>query len=757
VSGDGTRLTRLRSTLPRNRREYLAVAVAFGPSLGVTLLVEELSNRLLPLIPAWLIFALGGSLISIRWLRRHDPPPAPAGAADRQPLPPQVKPLVGREGEVKETVTLARERGLVVLRGVAGIGTSAVAVAAGWELGPRPGLQRYADLRGQDWQHPENALSVARRVLRTLGRPSGQVESTRVAAREVSAALRDSGQVLLLDNVERWSQVAWLPRHVPGAWMIVAGEVEEGSREPVPTDVAVVPVGPLTPANGMDLLRGQISAERMDSDPASTRRLADSFLTRPALAVGIGRWLAENPRVTVATLAADLEREPHDHALRVLLDKLLRRVSPGARRLLTLLAHVPIAELGIEAAVALAARPEHDVQRAMDDLGRHCLVEKVRESRIRVVDAARAVVTPPPDGEAAWRRLVEYFADRAGFFAEGLPLPEARRWFEIEDKALLQVLKVEPPGSWAVRPLRRIADALDAWFVLEQRQSDRREAARALARAAARLGDADAQASADLRLCVIALTQGEPGTARAHLNAIRSRLRGDVTSWPAQLHLVHAATLLAGGDEFESVEAELLRYGQALPGGDQEGQATDLINRAVLRVRRGQGLASAGEIGAATEAYRDARSLLIGALGVASDAGDANAEAHAREVLGLAHWYLGWANDAGKDWRRAAELYERSGDVIGRARCRVHEATALLNGAEPDRLRAAELLRDAVDRLPPTGLGTALAHLHLARADPRDAAAHREAGLAALAPWDGLAEPAQVTEVRRRLTDLPDC
>ncbi|HEY9523168.1 MAG TPA: hypothetical protein VIR33_08005, partial [Thermopolyspora sp.] len=261
---------------------------------------------------------------------------------------------------------------------------------------------------------------------------------------------------------------------------------------------------------------------------------------------------------------------------------------------------------------------------------------------------------------------------------------------------------------------------------------------------------------AELRLCVIALALGEPGRARVHLNALTSGLGEDVATWPAQVHLAQATTLLAAGDEFESVEDALMRYGQALPAGDNAGQATNLINQAVLGVRRGQDQAGRGEEAKAAKAYRDARDLLINALGVAGESGDAHAEAHARETLALTHWYLGRTGDAGEDWRRAGGLYEWYGDVIGQARCEVHQATTLLIGAERDPARAARLLRAALDRLPSTGLGTALAHLHLAAAEPRDAAIHREAGLAALAHWDnGPAEPTQIAVIRHRLSELP--
>ncbi|MGW4425220.1 hypothetical protein [Streptosporangium sp. NPDC004631] len=744
----GRRLAGLRSALPRNRREFLAAMATIGLSLAASVISDQVVNALEVVIPLGLIITVSLFLLSIKWLRRGERPlPLNDAAAARPRLPPRVDTTVGREREVGEVVDRALARGLVLVRGPAGSGTSTMAVNAGWRLAPETERQRYTDLRGQDRDEPEDAASVTERVLRTLGRPLGPVGSAEEAAQEVLGALRNTGHVLVLDNVERWSQVAWLPRHVPGGWVIVAGELKADTDCAVPAEVAVVQAGLLSPGEGVALLRSQIAADRIEADPASTERLANLFLRRPAIAVGIGRWLAENPRVPIAALVADLEQGPHDHTLQLLLAMQLRRVRPAARRLLALLARAPIAELGIDGATALTGGTEHDTERAMEELSQHGLVERVRESRVRVVDAARAIVTPPEDWEAAWRRLVEHFANRADLFAERLPQEEARAWFGVEDKALLHILRTRRPAPWASGPFWRIADALEVWFFLEQRHKERRETARALAQAAKALDDTEVQATAELRLCLIALVLGEPGMAKEHLDAA-SHLRTGVESWPAQLHLARAATLLATGDEFTAVESSLVQYGQALPSGDATGQATRWINMAVLRIRRGQVLGFEGGTDEADRLYTDAVGILVQALEVARQAGDGHAEAHARELLALVHWLLGRTRDASADWEEAIRMYGLLGDTVGQARCQIHRAATL---PEAERREAAKLLRSALRRLPATGVSTALAWLHLARAEPRGARSHREKGLTALAPWDGIAEPLQVTEVRRRL------
>jgi hypothetical protein len=154
--------------------------------------------------------------------------------------------------------------------------------------------------------------------------------------------------------------------------------------------------------------------------------------------------------------------------------------------------------------------------------------------------------------------------------------------------------------------------------------------------------------------------------------------------------------------------------------------------------------------------YADARALLFEALDTAGRGGDEHAQAHAHELLAQAHWHLDRPFDADRHWEEAERMYGRTADEIGRARCHVHQAIAMLAEPDPRPGEAAELLAAAEPRLPPAGLTTALAYLHLARLHPRRAAAHRASGLAALAPWDGIAEPRQVTEIRARLAALKE-
>ncbi|TYB69899.1 hypothetical protein FXF51_07025 [Nonomuraea sp. PA05] len=738
-------------------------AVAHLPELGVggaltvggTLLIlqEELIKQLIGGWPAWLLIVLvvlvpiaAGSLTYLIRRRHREPPPRPAMGA--MPFPDRIDGFTGRDAELQRIKDEALEHGVVVVHGGIGMGTSTLAIQAAWELAGEARKQRYADLRGPDRDRPETPLSVAQRVLRTLNRPPGAIQEPQDATAQVIEALTGTGHVLLLDNVSSWSQVDWLPTRVPGAHVVLAGTLTDAP----PQHVEPIHLGPLAPEAGQALLARHIGPARVARDPKALELLVDVCLGSPLEIVRVGRWLARNPGVSLQSLVDDLRGQPVADTLDFVVNLSVKQLRPTAKQLFVLLAGLPIAEVDHQAAAALLGVPSAtDAIGELADLG---LVENVRMTRVRVSSAFRGGgAGDSPREIAAWRRLVEHFAGQAGSYAGRLPAEEARTWFAMEDRVLLQVLARRAPAPGTGRALARIADALESWFRLEQRHEDRLRAAAELGRAAEALGDEQVQATAELRQCAILLTSGDPREARRHFNHAAA-LRVRVESWPADLHLAHAAILLSGGDEFPAVESALVRYGQALAGGDVLGQAVRLANVAALLMRRGQTLDHDGRGPEARRLHTNARVVLFQALDLARRAGDAGAEAHTRELLALVHHYLGQSHDAGLHLDEAERLYTGAADEIGRARCLVHLAGIMLEdpGHAPDAVVA--LLEEAESRLPPAGVSTALVHLHLARLRRERAAEHQEAGLAALSPWDGIAEPKQVSELRSLLLAL---
>jgi tetratricopeptide (TPR) repeat protein len=755
---------RLRPALPRNRAEVATLVTTFGSWLGASVLLELTYDHILPLLPVGL--AVGGALflVTTSWLRTRQDPLAPPPLSPPG-LPRPVERLIGRDALLAEARALAAGGGVIAVQGRTGVGTSAVAINLSRALVQTTERQFYVNLRVRYRDRPETAGNVMKRVLRTLGLPLSAAESAPATAAEVAGTLAARTGLLLIDNVARWSQVRWLTdQPLPAGWVIIAGTLETDDDDEPPPGVPILRVEPLTPEEGKALLRDLIGDERIKEAKEIVDRLAELPLRIPALAVAIGRWLRENPRVLLAALAADLQQGSADRALQVLLDKRLRDVSASAQRLLALLAHIPLNTFDLAAAAALAGPLAVNVESAMAELQRHDLVESEGGARFTVPAGVLDITPAPHDLDRAWQRLVAWYADRADHFADRLPRgtkllqeeqdrhgQEAQRWFSQEDEALSTILTGRPPTAAVAGALWRIADALEVWFAFEHRHTERRRTAQALARAATALKDSDVRATAELRLCLIALTLGEPHQAKNHLLDDERPHDGD-ESWPAQFYLARAQTLLASGDDFTAVEAALVQYGQALQTGDAEGQATFWINMAALRISRAQVHDLAGRTHEANLQYEDAHGSLTHALDLTRRAEEVPVpvQARARELRALVYWHLGRSHDATRDYAEAVRLYGACRDVIAQARCVVHQAARVID-PDPD---IAHLLKEAVDRLPPTGLGTALAYLHLARADPAGAPEYRRKGLAALSPWDGIAEPRQVTEVRRRLEQL---
>lgn len=728
--------SRLRSLGARNRKERTAAWVAFVPLAGTwfaaNLAWDAFARFVQQYVPLWILVLGVLPLAAIQLVRATSKQP-PEPEVPPLTFPAKTEPLVGRDSEVAEVVLRAGQSGLVPVKGPAGVGTSTVAINAAWELAPSTERQRYADLSGQDPGRVEDALSVARHVLRVVRGDPGEVETEAAAAARLAEALQATDQVLVIDDVRRWEQVSWLP-HEPDAKIIVAGQLEgaEPGHEPVE-------ILPLSAAKGLELLRTRLSPAdpRLDEDEKSADHLAELFLRLPATVLIVAAWLAKNRRASLTGLVEWLLHGPHDDAgVRENLRKeLLRGTLRTAKWLLPVLAHLPVEEVEEATVLALTRRKRQDIRRSVQELRDRRLLEPAHSpSRIRVEETARLITERPQDMAVYRGRLVEYLAERAEHYADLLPGEDARRWFSVEDTALLTVLRDGEPEARLGACYWRIADALDTWHALERRQSDRKEAAGALAAAARALGDEQARRTARLRLAVIELNLGEVDDANHRVLELEREIPQDER--PPQLHLLRAAIDLVTVDDLRVVEEALVRYRQSLPSSDLAGRAMAMSNLCLLVLHEGG---------------RDVPENLLDVADWALQAGDAGAAAHAHEVRALAQWNRDLVQEARSGWETAAARYLEAGDSLGHARCQVHIAATEL---DDDPQEAAARLTRARRRLPNTGVERALAGLYLATAEPALAAEHAADGLRALAPWPSTATPPAISEIRRRLKEL---
>ena len=711
-----------------------------------------------------------------------EPPASPT-----EPLPPALA-LLGRDHLLSAVTATLSQHGLVLVHGPAGMGVSAVAIEAARRLVPAADRQLYLDLESQ---HTDSDRRVAIRVLSALGQRPGRVPDVAAATEDVRDALRETGRVLVLDNITSPEQVRWVAYRIPGAYVVLAGDIPAPELAGVPDQQ----VGPLDGTAALELCceqdtgdhPGSTVSERFVRDPQAASELAEAYLKQPRMAIESGRWLAANPGVSVPALLADLRRQQGaSAAARHLLDLQLAGASNDARALLATLTRIPLEEWS-EIAVTVLVGNRAPI--LLDELVRRSLMVRTGPALYRVQGDARALNEGRPGARTSdLTRLVNHYGrlatecaevlagglDNPGLRISGLDTPglgtsglgtsglgtsglgtqspsTAERWFRAEDLALLALLNVPDPPRAVAAGLWQIADALEVWFTRENRPADRQGAAETMARLARRLHDASALEAALLRLLAVArarddlpAAEGYLAELREHVGAPAERGRGS-----AVLHTNLGLYLLDSGRP-EEAQREFQHSRARRPRRDTAGRVVDLTNL-------GAGLLAAGRLD-------PARDQLSEALAVAEDSHDIAGRAHALELLGIVAFRQHNRTRAMERWATSKLLYEQQADDLGRARCLLHAGTAVLGAEESsaaEQEAAVESLQQslALRGSQSTGVGVALAHLYLgeyaARAGRPEADSHRRRGLDALRHWEQRAHPPPlVAATRQRLAAL---
>jgi tetratricopeptide (TPR) repeat protein len=638
-----------------------------------------------PWVP-WTVIAAGTLVGLTPWVRRLLPAPPPV-----VPMPeglPRVDELVGRDLLVETVVARARSHGTVVVHGPQGIGSSTVAVTAARRLLPDEASQRYVDLS----KLRPNGTGLARvpllrdrnrwvrmPVLRILGlelRMSGAD-----ATQAVVEKLRNSGLVLVIDNVEDVNEARWIAQGVPGAFIIIAGTISTDEL----TGVSDVPVQGLEPEDALKLLcrqdaepprtmsrilrdwlrhggrqpdagRNSIVA-RVQAEPTSARELVEYYpLGHPRVAILLGRWLGQNPGETFSGLLRALKHggvfELHE-----IMGMVLAGTSSGARRLLAQIVAAPDAEFPDAAVAALGGMSLEEADLHLAELSQRFVVRR-SSFGTRVAPSAEELAAPVSPSEAArvHMRLAAFYADLARANAEllgGEHDTDATRWFAVHDVTLLALLGVPKPPRRAAAGLWEIADALDRWFLREQRDLERMDVAEAMLARATETDESTAQAIACIRMAAVARGRGDVDEAQRLLGKAEALRRGR-TPYFSQLKTEWAVCHADNGD-LDAARNDLRLAHRARPKRDWKGRMIDLINLAGIEIK--------------AERYDAAEDYLGRAVALAQEVGAVAHQAYARELAGIALYrqnHIGAAEDA---WSDADILYRSIGDETGRARC----------------------------------------------------------------------------------------
>ncbi|WP_179282630.1 helix-turn-helix domain-containing protein [Streptosporangium subroseum] len=360
---------------------------------------------------------------------------------------------------------------VATISGTAGIGKTALAVYAAWQLAELfPDGRFYVDLRGMD-AVPLNSGAVLSRLLKAVG-----VDEQRIPGDEEERAglyralLGDRRCLVVLDNAADEVQVRpLLPAGGPGMTIVTSRRSLAGLE-----GVRQVPLEQLTGDEAAGLLRAIVGAERTEADPDGVAELARLCGNLP-LAVRIaGNRLQSRPGWTVGQLTGRLGDEGRrlealavgDLAVAAAFALSYRQVSGTARVAFRRLALAAAPDFGVPLAAVLTQVDVFEAEDALEELVELGLLQSPYAGRyvfhdlVRLYARAQLEQEEPVEAQREARRRMEAWllevAVVAGRWFEpgyGAPPPgwrsllmldseqEASDWLQAEGTAWLEALR----------------------------------------------------------------------------------------------------------------------------------------------------------------------------------------------------------------------------------------------------------------------------------------------------------------------------
>lgn len=360
-------------------------------------------------------------------------------------LPPRPIGFTGRHDEMAILAGLldpgaGHEAVLVSAAGLAGVGKTALAVAAGHGARDRgwfAGGSLFIDLHGYDSSAllPGQALDT---LLRALGIEAEDIppgtEERAALYRSVLARIRDP-LLIIADNASSETQVRpLLPGTGPHRVVVTSRNTLAGLHARL-LDITVL--DSRSSIRMLDTLMRSARPEdtRISDDQQAAERLGRACGGLPLALQIVAALLKADPGLVAADLAADLESEHHrleqlryddgaDDALSVeaAFELSYRALTPGSRRLFQLLGLVPGPDASTAAVAVLADLTPVQARRMLAGLARAHLVEEIppRGGRWQMHDLVRLYARRLSDQDAGDRGkvpgldlLYDYYAQMA--------------------------------------------------------------------------------------------------------------------------------------------------------------------------------------------------------------------------------------------------------------------------------------------------------------------------------------------------------
>ncbi|QMU76797.1 AfsR family transcriptional regulator [Streptacidiphilus sp. PB12-B1b] len=624
-------------------------------------------------------------------------------------LPVGIAAFVGRQDRIEHSLTqLPPHPGqpgppmaIGVISGMAGVGKTTLAVHWAHLVADRfPDGQLYVNLRGfHPSMPPLDPLDAMRDVIEALGVPQQQVPDSPDALGALYRSLFVGRRLMiLLDNCRDAEQVRPLLPAAAGCLALITSRHRLDALV-VADNIRFIPLDPLTPAEGMDLLVRRLGQERVAKEPAAAQAIVEHSGRLPlALAIVAARAVL-HPTFPLASIADEL-RESHGG-----LDAFISRdastdarsvfswsyqaLSPAAAQLFRLLSLHAAPDVAVAAAASLAGVPLREARGRLAELVEHHLLTEHLPGRFSCHELLRAYAVElcesqdsEEDRRETCRRLVEHYLHTAhnadvllaphrervellpaapgvspqGFRGEA----EAADWFQGERQVLLAL--VEQAGQharegdescWKLASLIELfLDRHGRWQELLHVQTTALEAAR-------RTRDRSGQAHALRALGLAACRLGAHDDARRHLAAALD-LFGQLGDHGGQAGAHRYAAFLA--NVLQDHHAALEHYRLA-------GECYTLTGYV-------SGLAKLhNEIGWTRLLMGDHEAAVVQcekAVAMHQEIGDRSGEAAAWDSRGYAQQHLGLHEQALDSYDHAVGLYHRMGDRSLEADTLVH-------------------------------------------------------------------------------------
>ncbi|PSK95728.1 NB-ARC domain-containing protein [Murinocardiopsis flavida] len=374
------------------------------------------------------------------------------------------------------------------IAGAPGIGKTALAVH--WAHRVRSDFSDgdlYVDMRGYGPGPRVEAVQALDTLLRALDVTPDRIPVDLDGRAALFRSLLSGKRVLvLIDNAASADQVRPLLPGSPESLVLVT------SRSTLPGLVAregasrmVLDI--LTPDESLTLLRQIVGAERVDSEPAAARRLAQLCVHLPLALRITAERVNSRPRAALSDFVAELsdEKERLDALgfeddelsdVRAAFAASYNNLDPDAARLFRLTGLHPGNEFGVHACAAMADISTSAARRLLDRLARVHLVSETGTDRYRSHDLLRLYAAEraaedetPTERTTVLRRMLDWYLRSVynghrvilpAFRELPLPPPEgsadppafdsvddAMRWFETERSNLVDAVRIGTAGG----------------------------------------------------------------------------------------------------------------------------------------------------------------------------------------------------------------------------------------------------------------------------------------------------------------------